>query len=354
MDYYKTLNIDKNASQEEIKKAYRKLAIKYHPDKNPGNKEAEQKFKEVSEAYEILSDVNKRKEYDTYGKVGSGPHLDPNDIFRDIFGRSNGGFNPFGDIFGGFSGFGGFGDRQQSTSSTAIDGNDINIAISISLKDAYHGCSKEINLNEYIECSSCHGEGGTIGTCKHCNGTGMFTQRNGFMIMQTTCPECHGIGKHVISKCSACNGTGYKTNNKTVSINIPKGCFSGLKLKLSGKGYPGKNGGAHGDAYIIVEVKPDTGEFHREHNNLITYYGIKYSDMLFGSEKTINVFGDIVKFKIPKLYDIQKPIIIENKGFKDIRYNNYGQLIICLYIEIPKKDISKIKNKLLDIEKEIY
>jgi molecular chaperone DnaJ len=349
MDYYKTLNIDKNASQDEIKKAYRKLAIKYHPDKNPGNKEAEDKFKEISEAYEILSDENKRKEYDTYGSVGNGPRLDPNDIFSQFFGRS-GGFNPFGDIFGG--GFGGF--NRQSHGSMPIDGKDIYIPVTITLKESYLGASKNILIKEYTTCDSCHGEGGDKAICKHCNGSGMITQRNGFMVMQSTCPHCQGTGKIITNKCKKCNGNGYIPSNKEVSINIPKGCFNGLKLKLNGKGYPGKNGGSYGDAIVILEVKDDE-TFYRSENNLITSFAVKYSDILFGGEKTINVFGTDVKFTIKKLYDIQKPIIIENKGFKDLRSSNYGQLIIGLYVQMPTKNIDDdIKNKLLDIESKIY
>ena len=351
MDYYKTLNIDKKATQDEIKKAYRKLAIKYHPDKNQGNKEAEEKFKEISEAYEVLSDPKKREEYDTYGSVGSGPRLDPNDIFKDFFGRAGGfgGFNPFGDIFGN-------GNRHSNTNYKDMPqaGKDVYIKLNISLKEAYYGVSKDITVKEYTICNKCNGDGGTTEKCKKCNGTGMFVQRSGFTIMQTTCPYCSGSGIELKDKCNICHGEGYTAKDKNVTVNIPKGSFSGLKLKLSNNGYPGKNSGPSGNAFIIIEVSDDD-KFNRHQNDLITTFGIKYSDILFGAKKDINIFDTIVSFNIPKMYDITEPIYIENKGFKDLKSNNYGKLIICLQLDLPKKEISdNIKQEIIDLESKLY
>lgn len=351
MDYYNILNIDKKATQDEIKRAYRKLAIKYHPDKNQGNKDAEEKFKEISEAYEVLSDPKKREEYDTYGSVGNGPRLDPNDIFKEFFGRS-GGFNPFG-------GFGDiFGNNHRYSNANYKDmpqqGKDTYIKLSISLKESYIGISKEITIKDYSTCTKCNGSGGTTGVCKKCNGSGMFVQRSGFTIMQTTCPHCGGTGTEIISKCTECHGEGYVTSDKKVTVNIPKGSFTGLKLKLANSGYPGKNGGNKGNAFIIIEVLNDN-KFNRNQNDLITTYKIKYSDILFGGTKEIDIFGTICNFTIPKLYDITEPIFIENKGFKDLKSNNYGKLIICLCIDIPVKEPTEdIKQSLLDIESKIY
>jgi len=347
MDYYKTLGVDKNATQEQIKKAYRKLAIKYHPDKNQGNKDAENKFKEVSEAYEVLSDENKRREYDQFGRVGNnGPRMSPEDLFRDIFGGFGDGFGPFGSMFG---------QRNKSNfSSMRQDGKMNNIHLTISLEEAYYGCSKEIEIDAFDSCKACNGEGGEISKCSHCNGTGMQIQQNGFMTIQSTCRYCGGIGKTIIKKCNKCNGLGFTSKKEKLKINIPKGADDGNNLRVPNKGFPGKNGGNFGDLIISLHLKEDL-LYKRIDNDLIYTCNVKMSEILCGANKIIKIFKDDISFTIKELYDISKPIIIENKGFKDLRFNNYGNLIICLNILLPDKKISnENKDALLKLEKLIY
>lgn len=351
MNYYNILGINKTASQEEIKKAYRKLAIKYHPDKNPGNKEAENKFKEISEAYEILSDENKRREYDQFGSVrgNNRPHMSPEDIFKSFFGAGGQnpfGFNPFESIFGKQR-------NNQNYANMPLQGNINTINVNITLEDAYYGCTKDILIDSFNTCSACHGEGGDKHTCPVCNGSGTHIQQHGFMTVQTTCPQCNGQGKLIIKKCNKCNGSGFTITKESIKINIPAGANNDIQLRVAGKGYPGKNGGNHGDLIISLNVE-DNIKFTRNNDDLIYMCHVKPSDILCGNTKNIQIFNENISFNIPELFDITQPIIIPNKGFKNVKTAISGYLIIYLNILLPNKLSPGNKQKLLDLEKIIY
>ena len=352
MDYYNILGINKNASQDEIKKAYRKLAIKYHPDKNPGDKEAEKKFKDVAEAYSILSDTNKRAEYDKFGSVGNTHNnINPEDIFKDIFGAFGGGFHsPFGSFNSPFGSS--FNNRNQNQ---PIPGENEYLELEISFKEAYLGCSKDISIHKYHNCEKCNGKGGEISTCKHCNGQGMIVNRNGFTIIQQTCPYCHGTGQSVNKKCNTCNGTGYTSETSTIKINIPAGVSSGNKLRVPDCGYPGKNNGPNGSLFVIIKCPSEYNNFDRNNNTLILKYDVNFADIILGSSQTIDLFGKQFNFDIPKKYDISKPLIFKNKGFNDIRTNIKGDFIICLNLKVPTKNITKeLELQLKDLVKKLY
>jgi molecular chaperone DnaJ len=233
-------------------------------------------------------------------------------------------------------------------------GKPVHKSVTISLQESYYGCSKEIDVDEFTECSSCNGNGGELQTCQYCHGNGVRIQQNGFMTIQTTCDKCGGAGKIISKRCSVCNGTGYNSKKSKITINIPKGIDNGISLRISGKGYPGKNGGQSGDLIVTINIKEEL-TLKRINDDLLYTYNIKLSDILCGSTKSIDIFSEKIKFTIDKLYDISKPIIIENKGFKSIRGNHYGNLIICLNLMLPNKELSEdTKNKLVELEKEIY
>lgn len=327
IDYYKTLGVSKDASQQDIKSAYRKLAVKYHPDKNPGNKQAQQKFKQVAQAYQVLSDAEKRNQYDTFGTVdmnGQGGFHSANDLFSQIFGN----------MFGGFGGFGNRNARSQERGADVVD------EITITFKQSYKGCSKTVKLKQYTKCNTCNGEGGTFNVCKTCNGRGVFVHSQGFMTIQQTCPACGGRGKSLISKCNSCNG-GYHQKYIEIPINIPAGADNGSTLRLQGYGKPGKDG--NGDFYIKIKVLPDA-KFIREGNHIITNMQLSIKDILCGKNIQIDLFGEKLNIKINELFDIYKPYKISGKGFK------YGDFIIIFKLKLPDKKLTdEQKTKLVDI-----
>lgn len=362
MDYYKVLGIDKSASQDEIKKAYRKLAIKYHPDKNPGNKEAEAKFKKLGEAYSVLSDEKKRKQYDTYGTVdGNGFQGNPNDIFKDLF-KDIGGFGPFGGGFGGFGGFGGspfgdiFGNRQhRNTENYPQQGEDEKTVVDITFEEAYKGCKKEIEIHKHSLCPDCHGKKGEYSQCSHCNGNGMIVEKHGFTIMQRTCPYCGGTGKSLSKSCKTCNGTGYKSINEKLMITIPAGVNTNSKLRVPNMGYPGINGGPNGHLYVIIRTTNEYKNFYRRENDLILTYNTRFDSIILGDHLNIDLFGENFPLNIPAKYDISKPLIFHNKGFVSPGTKNKGDFIICLNLKVPNKDLSdKEIKKLKELAKDLY
>src|SRR5437868_3431462 len=262
-DFYEILGLAKNASDDEIKKAYRKLAMKYHPDRNPDNKEAEEKFKEVKEAYEMLTNPEKREAYDRYGHAG----VDPNMGGGGGFG--GGGFgDAFGDIFGDIFGGGG---RGRSSGPQVYRGADLRYNLEITLEQAAHGFDTTIRVPSWDKCDTCHGSGAKPGTspvtCSTCGGHGQVRMQQGFFSIQQTCPKCHGTGKIITDPCAPCGGAGRIKRNKTLEVKIPVGIDNGMRIRSSGNGEPGMNGGPPGDLYVEIHIKPHA-VFQREGDDL--------------------------------------------------------------------------------------
>lgn len=345
-DYYEILGISKNATKDEIKKSYRKLAMKYHPDRNPDNKEAEEKFKEASEAYEVLSNEQKRAKYDRFGHSGmqSGSDFHSNSNYEDIF--SN-----FSDIFSDL--FGGGHQRQQRarTGLTPQRGHDLSYKIKISLKDAYIGTKKEISIYHYGSCSTCSGSGSEPGTkpikCSHCQGTGSINYRQGFFSFAQPCNTCNGQGFIIKSPCSACKGKARIQKKENLIITIPAGIYDGAELRVKGKGDAGVYGGTAGDLYLNVKVEPNT-KFWRRNNDLVTNLNLTYPQLVLGCQVEIeNIDGQKQLVKIPKGTAINKEIKLVGKGFSVPGSFNRGNLIIITQCHIPTRLSSKAKEALL-------
>ena len=278
-DYYELLGVAREASQETIKKAYRKLAVKYHPDKNPGNTEAEEKFKEISHAYEILSDASKRDKYDQFGEAGFqqgaggwGFH-DPSDIFREVFGGA------FGDIFEGMFGFG------NSRSSGQRRGRDLEYSLKLDFLEAAKGVTKQINVRRYEACETCSGSGAKPGTkkvtCSVCGGAGQVRQSNGFFSIARTCESCGGKGETITDPCVECRGTGRKEALRKIDVNIPAGVDTGVRVRLSDEGEAGVNGGPHGDLFVAISVKKHK-VFSRRDYDLLCVFSVSFTQLVFG------------------------------------------------------------------------
>lgn len=351
-DYYNILGVSRNASEDEIKKAYKKLAIKYHPDKNPGNKEAEEMFKKVSAAYETLSNKEKRQQYDMGGMGGFGSSSSSG--FRRA--RSA---NPFEDIFGG--GFG-FDDIFRSQPQEELPKN-INVTLNISFEEAYTGCIKNITLKTPIICKECTGSGFDIHSkmvnCPTCKGKGWISQNINFMnflngaVGKMKCPSCDGKGKTFASKCKRCGGTGKDgVETRTIKINIPAGAFSGLKLRISGEGEYSPFGKRKGDLFItlIVPNQSSDGKFIRSNNsiNLETNIEMSYYDYLVNKEAVIkNITGKEIKFKIPDNVSFGDVIRIRNEGIYAVGDSNKkGDLLIKLSLK-PIKNLTAEQKELL-------
>lgn len=333
-DYYNILGVDKNATKDEIKKAYRKLAIKYHPDKNPNDKNAEEKFKEISEAYDVLNDDTKKSNYDNFG--------DPNS--NGSFGGFGGGFGgfDFGDIFGGFGG----GFNQRTTNK----GDDVYVKVNIDINEVNSGATKNIKYKRNIKCDSCNGYGGDHIPCSKCHGTGRINaqRRMGNTIINTmsNCDCCNGNGYTIKHTCSKCNGKGVVTDNTELNITIPKGCHSGDKFQSNGKGnapYNAGNGGIYGNLFINIEVINKT-DFIIDGNNLIYNLYLSYPNIKLGCDVNIKTLDSEIKFKVHPLSKFNEIKRVKGKGLSDQR-GNMGDLMIV----IKEKNIKKLS----DEEKEL-
>ncbi|MCB1106944.1 MAG: molecular chaperone DnaJ [Chlamydiia bacterium] len=360
-DYYEVLGLSKGASSDEIKKAYRKLALKYHPDKNADNPDAEKKFKEVSEAYEVLSDDKKRQIYDQYGSdalngagMGGGPggfsSSSMEEALRTFMGAFGGGGSE-GDIFGSFfgQGFGGGGQEyaRQGVSKKA--------QISISFEDAAKGIEKEIAITNYAECSKCKGNGARspqdIKACTTCHGSGHVHQSRGFFSMSSTCPHCHGSGKVISIPCTECHGAGKVKQKQKIKVPIPAGIDDGMRLKMAGYGDAGEHGGPPGDLYVYIRVKPHD-IFSREGDDLILKLPVSLTEAALGCKKELPRLQSKkpVRLTIPSGTQTGKILRIKGEGLKNVHGHGKGDLLIHVHVETPVNLSSKQKELLEEFQ----
>jgi len=343
-DYYEVLGIEKGATDAEIKKAYRVLAKKYHPDMNPGDKEAEAKFKEVNEAYAVLSDSEKRAKYDQFGHSAFDPSMGGG---GGGFGGGFGGFD-FGDIFSSFFGGGGEGRRSR-----AVDGNDIFARVTLSFEESVSGGKKDIKFRHIEECPECNGSGAAKGTspetCSQCRGTGQVTvqQRTMFGMMQSTaaCPGCNGKGKIIKTPCKNCSGKGYVRVEREYSVSIPAGIADGQRIAIRGKGDCGRNGGVAGDLIIEVTVRSHP-LFTREGNHIYCEVPITFTEATLGAEIEIPTLEGTQKYTVPEGTQYGTKFTLRGKGMPDVNSGRRGDLIFTVVIEVPRNLSSKQKELL--------
>ncbi|MBS0855284.1 MULTISPECIES: molecular chaperone DnaJ [unclassified Tatumella] len=329
-DYYEVLGVSKTADEREIKKAYKRLAMKYHPDRNPGDTKAEEQFKEVKEAYEILTDDQKRAAYDQYGHAA----FEQGGMGGGGFGGGFGGGADFGDIFGDVFGdiFGG-GRRQR-----AARGSDLRYNMELTLEEAVRGVSKEIRIPTLQECDTCHGSGAKAGskpqTCSTCHGAGQVQMRQGFFTVQQPCPTCQGRGSVIKDPCNACHGHGRVETTKTLSVKIPAGVDTGDRIRLSGEGEAGEQGAPAGDLYVQVSVKKHP-IFEREENNLYCEVPINFTLAALGGEIEVPTLDGRVKLKVPAGTQTDKLFRVRGKGVKSVRGGAIGDLLCRVVVETP-------------------
>ena len=350
-DYYEVLGVIKTVSAEEIKKAYRKLALKHHPDRNKGDKGAEAKFKEASEAYHVLSDKERKANYDQFGHAafegtsgrGGFSNFDFSNIFSDIFGSDQ-----FDDFFEGFGG-----SRRRRSSN--FRGTDLRYDLSISLEDAYNGKKQEINFSSSDKCGICNGSGAEPGSkpisCSTCGGHGQVRSSQGFFTIQQTCSDCAGSGEEISNPCRECRGIGKKQAKKKIFTNIPKGVDDGTRIRLSGKGEAGIRGGGNGDLYIFVSIK-NHSIFKRSEENLFYEFPISLTDAALGATVEVpTIDGGKAKVKIPAGTQNGKQFRLRGKGMPMMRNKNYGDLYIQAITEVPVSLTKEQKNMLEQFKK---
>ena len=341
LDYYQILGVERTADAAAIKKAYRQKAMKFHPDKNPGDKEAEERFKEAARAYEVLSNPEMRSRYDRYGEAGvnGGPSGHNFTNVEDIF-------STFGDIFGDFFG-GGFAQTQRS--SRPRRGADLRYMQEISLKEVITGCEKVVEYKVEQTCSSCHGSGAEKGTepevCPSCHGSGQVVRRQGFFQMATPCQQCHGRGKIVRVPCAKCGGEGRELVNRKIKVSIPPGVDDGNQLRLSGEGEGGLLGGPSGDLYVEMAVIPDK-KYQRRDKDLYSDIEISYLQAILGTKTQFEHFDESLEIEIPKGCQYGEEIRMKGQGLPGLRASYRGDLIMRVHVKTPKK-VSKKEAELL-------
>lgn len=362
-DYYEVLGVSKGASAADIKKAYRQMAIKYHPDKNPGDKTAEDKFKEAAEAYEVLSDDNKRARYDQYGHAGMG-----GGGFGGSGGFGGGGmsmddiFSHFGDIFGGhFGGFGGFSSGGSRGGGRRVNrGSDLRIKVKLNLSEIANGVEKKIKVNKHVECKKCSGTGaeGSDGysTCNTCRGAGQVTRISNTILgqMQTTsaCPTCGGEGKIVTKPCKECSGEGLIRGEEVIEIRIPAGVGEGMQLSVSGKGNAARRGGVNGDLLVLIEEEPNQ-ELIRDGNDLIHNLFVSFPQAALGATVEVPTVDGKVKIKVDAGTQPGKILRLRGKGIPDVNGYGRGDLLVHINVWVPKKlnkEEEKFVEKMADSE----
>jgi len=355
-DYYELLGVSKNATDEELKKAYRKKAVQYHPDKNPGNKEAEEMFKKVSEAYEVLKDSDKRAAYDRYGhaafeQAGAGPRgggfggagggfHDPFDIFREVFGQGGGGGGGIFDQFFGGEGGGGSG-----------RGSDLRYDLEITLEEAAKGVEKEISFRKLGECGHCHGSGAEPGskkaTCPTCRGSGQVTTSRGFFHVRQVCPTCHGTGSRFEKACVKCSGEGRVQETAKINVRIPAGVDTGSKLRSSGNGEAGVMGGSAGDLYIVIHVK-EHDVFERQGDDLFCEMPIKFTLATLGGTIQVPTMEGKATLKISAGTQSGTTFRLKGRGMPQLRGGGHGDQLIRVHVEVPTSLTSEQREKLED------
>ena len=339
-DYYEVLGVSKGASDDEIKKAYKKMARKYHPDLNPDNKEAEEKFKEVNEAYEILSDPDKKSRYDQFGHAG----VDPNFGAGGFGGGFDGSFDfgDLGDIFGSFFG-GGFGGGRRTNPNAPQRGESIRMSVAITFEEAAFGCEKAVTVERMEQCDTCHGNGCAPGTtpeiCPECRGTGTVQVRRqtpmGVFASTSACPKCGGKGKIVHQPCPDCRGAGSSRKRKTIQASIPAGIDNGQTISIRGQGHAGKNGGPAGDLLITITVKPHE-LFRREGTSVLCEAPITFTQAVLGAELEIPTIDGKVKYTLPEGTQSGTTFRLKGKGIPSINGRGRGDQYVTVYIETPR------------------
>lgn len=335
-DYYELLGVAKGASQEEIKSAYRKLAMKYHPDRNPDNKEAEEKFKEISEAYSVLSDQQKRTQYDQFGSVGdnmggfNGQGMNTEDIFSN-----------FGDLFGDIFSQQGGGRKRKKSGPVPKRGHDLAKEFTITLEEAFLGAKKDVTYYHFVVCDTCKGKGAASGAspvaCSECDGVGEVTLRQGFFAFTQTCPRCSGEGYIITNPCSKCRGQSRVQQYETINVTVPKGIFEGADLRLADRGDAGIFGGQSGDMFLKIHIVPHP-KFKRHDDDLECSIALTYPQLVFGAQLEIeNIDGTKEPLKVPAGTQVNSRITIAGKGFTKIRGRGRGNLVVIVTCAIPKK-----------------
>ncbi|HEX2936332.1 MAG TPA: molecular chaperone DnaJ [Bacteroidales bacterium] len=351
-DFYEILEVSKNASKDEIKKAYRKQAIKFHPDKNPGDKASEEKFKEAAEAYEVLSDDDKRARYDQFGHAGvggaagggfGGQGMSMDDIFEH-----------FGDIFGGFGGFGFGGNSRRSGGRRVNKGSNLRVKVKLNLSEIANGVEKKLKVQKYVSCQHCHGTGAERGSdyteCSTCRGTGQVTrvQQTFLGHMQTTsvCPNCDGEGRIIRTKCTHCYGEGMVKGDEVITVKIPAGVGNGMQMTVNGKGNAARRGGVNGDLLILIEEE-DHGELVRDGNDLIYGLYLSFPDAVLGSTVEIPTVDGKVKIKIEPGTQPGKILRLRGKGLPEVNGYGQGDLLVNINVWVPK-NLNKDEKKIIE------
>ena len=336
-DYYEVLGLNRDASEEDIKKAYRKLAMKHHPDRNPDSKDAEEKFKEAKEAYEMLSDPQKRAAYDQYGHAGVDPNMGGAGFRGGPGAEGFGGFaEAFGDIFGDI--FGGAGGRRGGGGQQVYRGADLSYAMEISLEEAANGKETQIRIPSWESCETCHGSGAKPGTsaktCTTCNGTGTVHLRQGFFSIQQTCPHCHGSGRVIPDPCITCNGAGKVKKQRTLEVKIPAGINEGMRIRSVGNGEPGTNGGPPGDLYIEIRIKQHE-IFERDGDDLHCTVPVPLTLAALGGSITVPTLAGKAEIELPDGTQHGKTFRLRGKGIKGVRSSYPGDLYCHVTVETP-------------------